>query len=144
MQVTESIKRIRGYAKKVGSSTNRSLKKHKDAAVKMNIQQMEVGKKADGSSQEGYSVATEYYNPVRTTPVTAGEPIKLLDTGKFHQGMYRGTKIEDNKMIMQSADEKNEMLDRDYDPFGLNKANLDTLTTKIFEDLTNDLRAYFK
>ena len=148
--VSESVKRIRGYAKKVKRSTNSSLKKHKDAAVKWNIQQMEVGKKADGEMQPGYSPATEGWNPgggrepVRVTPINAGEPIKLLDTGKFHQGMYRGTKVEDNKLMLESADEKNSMLERDYDPFGLTKPNLDKLTTKIFEDLVDDLRAYFK
>ncbi len=142
MQIAESVRKIRGYAKKVERSSNSSLKKNKEVAAKWNIQQMEVGKKADGSLQPGYSPATEGY--ARTTPISAGEPIKLKDSGDFHEGMYRGTKVEKNVLMLQSSDEKNDMLERDYDPLGLTQENLSKLTHIVFEDLVNDLRAYFK
>ena len=142
MLISESIRKIRGYAKKVKSSTNKSLKDNKDVAAKWNIQQMEVGKKADGSLQPGYAAATEGYQ--RETPISAGEPIKLKDTGAFHEGVYRGSIVKDNIMELKSADSKNEMLDRDYKPFGLTEENLGKLTVLVFKDLVTDLRAYFK
>ena len=142
MQVSESIKKIRGYDKKVRRSTNESLKQNKEVAAKWNIEQMELGKKADGSLQPGYSPATEGYE--RTTPISAGEPIKLKDTGDYHEGMYRGTTVKDNIMELKSANWKNEMLEIDYDPLGLTSEKLHKLTIIIFNDLVTDLRAYFR
>ena len=142
MQVSESIKKIRGYDKKVRRSTNESLKQNKEVVAKWNIEQMELGKKADGSLQPGYSPASEGFE--RTTPIMAGEPIKLKDTGDFHEGMYKGTEVKDNELILKSSDWKSEMLERDYDPFGLTSEKLHKLTIIIFNDLVTDLRAYFR
>jgi len=142
VQISESVRKIRGYAKRVKSSTNDSLKDNKDVAAKWNIQQMEVGKKADGSMQPGYAAATEGYQ--RETPISAGEPIKLKNKEDFYEGVYKGTTVHDNIMELKSADWKNEMLDRDYKPFGLTEENLGKLTVLVFKDLVTDLRAYFK
>jgi len=142
VQISDSVRKIRGYAKKVMGSTNRSLKRHKTLAATWNVQQMEVGRKPDGSMQPGYSAATEGYQ--RTTPISAGEPIKLKDTGAFHKGVKKGTTVHDNIMELKSSDEKNDMLDADYSPFGLTEFNLERLKVKVFDDLADDLRAYFK
>ncbi len=144
MQVSESVKKIHGYAKMVKRSTNASLKKNKEVAAKWNIQQMETGKDRKGQSLGEYDPATEGYNYKRKTKISAGEPIKLKDTGDYHEGMYRGTKVKDNIMEIKSADWKDEMLAQTYDPLGLNEAHMKELMERIYRDLVTDIKDYFK
>ena len=121
------------------------MKKNSARIAKMNVQQMEVGLKADGTYQEPYSeVSVSKYGK---------EPgyIKLKDTGKFHQGVTL-KKEKQNEFLLTSKDNsylsdvgqgKTEYLDFVYDPFGLTDSNLDIVTDVIYEDLYTDIKTHF-
>jgi len=142
VQITESVRKIHRYEKSVEAMTNETLKKLKPVIAKMNVQQLERGQKPDGSLYEGYSPATENY--VRATPITAGEPIKLKDTGKFHEGIFTGTVMRGKNIVeIKSRDEKSDMLEHHYKPFGLTENNMDKITERIYKELYKQLKDYF-
>ena len=144
MLVRDSIRRVHRYPRAVEKMTADFLKKEKDVVSKMNVQQLERGQKPSGQLYEGYSPATEARNSERATPVMAGEPIKLKDTGKFHEGIYRGTKAKKNEIIIKSSDSKNDMLEKHWRPFGLIPRNREKLTKDIYDNLYKQLKEYFR
>jgi hypothetical protein len=58
-----------------------------EEAANLNRLQLEQGIVDTGSAIGGYKKATEAYNNVRKTKVSAGEPIKFKDTGAFHKSI---------------------------------------------------------
>jgi len=138
MIINESIRKVRGYPVAVKRSTNRSLKDNIPVVAKMNVQQMEIGMKPDGTKQENYSpVSVDFYGK-------QPGPILLRDAGDFHRGVEKGTKVKDNTLTLQSDDWKSDMLDEMYEPFGLTEKNMDKEVKILFDDLVKDLRKYWK
>lgn len=138
MQVTNSIRKVRGYMKAVRKMTSKTLKGLIPFISKANVQQMEIGVKPDGSFQPPYAPAS----------IEMGKepgPIKLKDTGAFHEGVFSGTKMKgENDLEIKSKDWKSDMLEKHYDPFGLTKENLKKVTAEITEELVKQLKEYFK
>ena len=144
MLITESVRKIRGYAGFVQRATNNTMKKNLVKIAQMNIGQLLEGKNPQGKSYEPYSLGTIMRNEERSTPVAEGDPIKLKDTGAFHEGIVMGTVIKKNEVEIKSRDKKSDMLEREYKPFGLTPPNLDKLTEIVYKDLYEQLKTYFK
>ena len=143
MKIEESIKKIRQYPKQVEKMTADSLKKNETVAAKLNVQQMEIGKRPDETWQEYYSPATQDW-PGRVGDATGR--IKLKDTGKFHESVLAKTKARKNELLFTGDYVKDGTdLEYHYGPiFGLTKKNISKISEIIFNDLIKGLKQYFK
>ena len=145
MDIKQSVKKIRSYPRVSERSTDKSLKKNSARIAKMNVQQMEVGLKADGTYQEPYA---------ESSVINYGkEPgyIKLKDTGRFHQGVtLKKEKTNEYELTSKASyttdtgENITDFLDEHYDPFGLTDSNMDIVLDITFNDLYTDLKAHFK
>ena len=149
MNIDESIRRLRKYAKTVEGSTHKSMKKHSARIAKMNVQQMEQGLKEDGTTQEPYSEGSVAYFGYDPGPIRLKSPGS--SGGRFHRGVV--LKPESRKNYFELTSKANymtdtgenitEFLDKHYDPFGLVDRNMDIVTDLVCEDLYNDLKTLF-
>lgn|GEM_PF-5596967 len=144
MDINTSVKKVRGYQKGMEKITSASLKANETTAAKWNVQQMEIGLRSDGKSQPNYSDGSvEYYGK-------EPGPVKLKDTGAFHESVLRKTKAKKDVLeftgdyIKDNAGGRTD-LEKVWGPiFGLTKSNLEKMTDLLFEDLVKGLRDYWK
>ena len=140
MKIEESIKKVRRYPEEMEKITFVSLKKNETVAAKMNVQQMEIGKKPNGTWQDYYSPATQDW-PGRVGDATGR--IKLKDTGEFHESVLSKTKAKKNELVLQGVDKYD--LESDYGPiFGLVQENLKKVTEIVASDLYKGEKQYWK
>jgi hypothetical protein len=76
-----------------------------EQAANLNRLQLEQGIVDTGSAIGGYKKATEAYNNVRKTKVSAGEPIKFKDTGDFHKSI-KAKITRDGNLSLNSRSKK--------------------------------------
>ena len=76
-----------------------------EEAANLNRLQLEQGIIDSGEIIGGYKKATEGYNNVRKTKVTAGEPIKFKDTGAFHKSI-KAKITRDGDLALNSRSKK--------------------------------------
>ena len=118
---------------------------------------MEAGLRADGKPQPSYHPNSLKYK--RRTPISAGDTIKLKDTGDFHRSVIKETKETFSIFGIRSHDSPESGivftgdytkggqtdLEKEYGPiFGLVKTNLGKMRDITFTDLVTGLRAYWK
>jgi len=121
-----------------------SLKKNQKLYATWNVQQMEAGLRSDGKSQPKYHPNSLKYD--RKTPISAGDTIKLKNTGDFHRSVVSKTKAKKD-LIEFTGDfvKRTTDLEKEFEPiFGLTESNLDKMVDITFDDLVKGLRAYWK
>ena len=154
MKIEESIKKVRNYPKEMEKITFASLKKNETVIAKMNVQQMEIGKKPDGTWQDYYSPATQDW-PGRVGDATGR--IKLKDTGEFHESVLSKTKAWKGRRGRAVSSSRQRVvgiefqgidkydLESDYGPiFGLTEENLKKVTEIVASDLYKGEKQYWK
>jgi len=101
----------------VAEAAVKSIEETKEILADLNVEQMSKGQKSDGSYMPDYSpVSVEIFGKPEG-------PIKLFDKGDFYRGYY--VKVEGDKIIESSSDDKTDMLFKRYatktsNIFGLN------------------------
>ena len=154
MQITESVRKIRGYAGFVKRATNSILKERRGNVARMNIDQLKDAKSPKGYTYDTYAPATvEDTWHKRTRKVYYGEPIKLWDTAAFYNGMFEATKVKKkneleiySKRTKQHPDDPPnlvEILEKEWKPFGLTEQNMKKFTEIVRKDLYKQLKDYF-
>jgi len=108
----------------------------------LNREQLSKGKRSDGSSLPPY----RKNNPSKTfgnfnASKSAGEPIKLLDTGQFYKSI--DVKVTDNAFLMTGDTQKAETdLAERYgnNILGLSSESIGKLRNKLRQDILNEIR----
>lgn len=139
MNINDSIKKVKRYPSAVEKITAETLKKNERVFAKMNVQQMEVGLRPDGSYQDYYSeVSIEKYGK---------EPgrIKLKETGEFHESVLQKTKAKKNVLTFTGDTQKEGTdLEKEFGPlFGLEENNLGKAVVVFRDDLYRGLKQYW-
>lgn len=138
------MKRLKAYVKKLKTDPSvhlkamfKILKKHEQAILDLNRQQMMEGFMPNGErtppyKDEEYAIMKELYNPAGV--------MDFRLTGSLHENMYIG--MEENYFFIDSTDPKRDEIVKKFgNPFGLTKENQRKVRNEIIKE---DVDAYYK
>lgn len=116
----------------VDQAVDQALESSKNDMVELNLEQLDIGMKSDGSSMPPYS----------SNSPKSGK-IRLYDTGDFWRGFF--ARDTGKAFEISSSDDKTDELQQKYDPiFGLVKKQMEELARRVKPKFVNLLKQQIK
>lgn len=108
-----------------------AVKQNKDTIIQLNKSQLLKGEDPSGKQYPAYS---EAYARRKNKPL---KPKTLKDTGDFHKGFDATFSKEYYEMF--SRDKKNDFLEEEYKPFGLQDENNQKIIDNVQEIISKNI-----